>query len=105
MNPAEEGKLLAKILLLQVGNKANKADDVKHERNEPVVLGKRKEVGVDKHNVLEIVDDRLAVQKVVCDHEKVPNVSEARSYDLPVESLAPSIARLGVVATTARKLK
>lgn len=72
MNPAEEGKLLAEGLALEVGNKADKAEHVQHEADEAVVLGKGDKVGIDKDDVLEVIDDRLAVEEVVGDNEEVP---------------------------------
>lgn len=41
---------------------------------------KRDEEGVDKDNVLEIVDDRFSIEKVVGDYEKVP-VRSASNID------------------------
>ena len=72
VDPTEEGKLLTKVLLLEVGDETDKADDVEHESDEAVVLGKWQEVGIDKDNVLEVVDDGLAVKEVVGDDKEVP---------------------------------
>jgi hypothetical protein len=37
-----------------------------------VVSGKRDEDGIDKDDVLEVVDDGFAVEEVVCHDEEVP---------------------------------
>jgi hypothetical protein len=36
-------------------------DNVKHERDESVITGERDKVGIDKDNVLEVVDDGFSV--------------------------------------------
>lgn len=58
-----------------------------------MVSCKWQEIGVDKDNVLEIVDDRFSVEKVVGDHEEVPECQLRVMYmkgsqsrrDIPVE--------------------
>lgn len=67
---------------------AGLTQNIQHEADEPVVLGERNKVRVDKHNVLEVVDDRLAVEEVVGDDEEVP-----------VERLAPVASRLDTLGT------
>lgn len=52
--------------------RARRTDSVEHERDESMIPRKRQEIGVDKDNVFKVVDDRFAVEKVVCDNEKVP---------------------------------
>lgn len=89
VDPAEQGELLTKVLTLEVGHESDKANHVQHEADEAVVLGKGDKVGIDKDNVLEVVDDRLAVEVVVARHEEVPGVSVYRQGYLPVEGLAP----------------
>jgi hypothetical protein len=42
-----------------------------------VVTSKWDEVGIDKHNVLEVVNDGFAVEEVVCDSEEVPDISSS----------------------------
>jgi hypothetical protein len=37
-----------------------------------MVSGKGKEVGVDKDNVFEVIDDGLSVEEVISDDEEVP---------------------------------
>jgi hypothetical protein len=54
-------------------------DHVKHKADEPVIPGKRDKESVDKHNVLEVIDDRFAVQKVVGHDEKVPVVNTTQT--------------------------
>ena len=49
-----------------------RTDDVEHKANETVITRKGDKVGVDKDNMFEVVDDRFAIQKVICDDEKVP---------------------------------
>ena len=80
VDPAEQGELLAEVLLLEVANETNETDDVEHEADETVVAGERDEVRVDKDDVLEVVDDGFAVEEVVADDEEVP-----------VQRLAPSV--------------
>lgn len=61
-----------------------------------MVAGKRKEVGIDKDNVLEVVNDRLAVEEVVYDNKEVPGVSYRLSEQdsSPVDGLAPLVTLL-----------
>jgi hypothetical protein len=47
-------------------------DNVQHERNEPVVGGQREQDTVNEQNVLEVVDDAFAVEKVHGSAEEVP---------------------------------
>lgn len=74
MNPAEQSKLLAKILALKIGHKADETEHIQHEADEAVVLGEGNEIGIDEDDVLEVIDDRLAVEEVVGDNEEVPNM-------------------------------
>lgn len=84
MDLAEQGKLAPEVLPLEVGDKADEPNDIQHEADEAVVHRKGDKVGVDKHNVLEVVDDRFAVEEIVGDDEKVP-----------VEGFAPWVFRVG----------
>lgn len=74
VNPAEQSKLLAKILALEIGHKADETEHIQHEADEAVVLGEGNEIGIDEDDVLEVIDDRLAVEEVVGDNEEVPNM-------------------------------
>jgi hypothetical protein len=68
-------------------------DGVQHEADETMVLGEGNEVGVNKHNVLEVVDDRLAIQEVVGNNEEVPSGQSLATptCNSPVESLVPGV--------------
>lgn len=41
-------------------------DDIKRERDESMVGGEGQEEGIHKDDVLEVVDQTLAIEKVVC---------------------------------------
>ena len=47
-------------------------DNVEHKGDEAVMSSQRKQQPVNHQNMLEVVDDALAVQKVHCGAEKVP---------------------------------
>lgn len=92
VDPAEETELLLEILATQIEYKGHKAKAVEHEGEEPVVSCERDEVCIDKDDVLEVVDHRLAVQEVVGDSEEVPaserllSLHSARGRRLPLTS-------------------
>jgi hypothetical protein len=71
-----------------------------------VVLREGDEVGVDKDNVLEVVDDRLAVKEVVGHDEEVPGVStRPTGTGSPVESLVPSVTSNLLVGAAVAEVK
>lgn len=72
MDPAKETKLVLEILSSKARDEADEPNDVQQEAEESVVSGKGDEVRVDEDDVLEVVDEGLAVQEVVGDCEKVP---------------------------------
>jgi hypothetical protein len=72
MNPAEQAKLSSQSDFLQCRNESNKAQRPQGEGDEAMMLAKGVKVGVDEDYVLEIVDDALAVEKVVGDGKEVP---------------------------------
>lgn len=95
VHPAEEGELLTEVRSLEIRDETDEScefakrsgqrwksrtDDVKHEADEAMVPGEGNEVGVDKHNVLEIVNDGFAIEEVVGHDEEVP-----------VEGFAPGV--------------
>jgi hypothetical protein len=46
--------------------------DVEHEADEAMVRSERQQDTIDQNNVLEVVDDALAVEKVHCRPEEIP---------------------------------
>jgi hypothetical protein len=75
------------VLSLQVGDEPDKAwelacdsshrreartNSVEHERDESVITGEWNKVGIDKDNVLEVVDDGFSVQEVIGNGKEVP---------------------------------
>lgn len=74
MNPTKKTKLMLEILPLQPADKGHKTEHIEHKRQETMMSSKRDEVCVDKDNVLEIIDERLAVQEVIADGKKVPTL-------------------------------
>lgn len=69
------GKLLELelvVALFERDNKEDEADNVEHEADEAVVGRKRQEDLVNEDNVLEVVDDAFAVEKVHGGAEEVP---------------------------------
>jgi hypothetical protein len=57
VNPAKEAKLVLEIGPLETADKGHKAKDVEHEGDEAVMPGKGDKVGIDKDDVLEVVDE------------------------------------------------
>ena len=55
-----------------------RTDDIKHEADEAVVACERNEDRLDEDDVLEVVDDRFAVQEVVGYDEEVPRRQQGR---------------------------
>jgi hypothetical protein len=64
-------------------SRAGPTNDVEHEADEAVVAGKDGKVGVDEDDVLEVVDDRLAVEEIVGDDKEVPG-KHRRESDQPL---------------------
>lgn len=83
MDPTEKGELLTKVLALEVGDKSDESEHIQHEADEAVILSEGDEVGIDEDNVLEVVDDRLAVKEVVGDNEEVPDMSAPAKSRMP----------------------
>jgi len=72
--------LLLEVAFLQRHDKPYEADRVKGEADDPVVRSERKKIGICKDNMLEVIDDTLAIQEVVCCGKEVP-----------IQGLAPRI--------------
>jgi hypothetical protein len=72
MRPCKLGELELIMALLQRIYEEDEADDVEHKGDEAVVGGQRKQDTVDQQDVLEVIDDAFAVQKVHGGAEKVP---------------------------------
>lgn len=72
MHPREQSDLVLEIVPLQTKHKGKEANGVEHKGKESMVPGKGDEVGVYKDDVLEVVDQRLSVQKVVGDCKEIP---------------------------------
>lgn len=53
MDPAEETKLPPKLIALEIGDEADKAEHIEHERDEAMMSCERNEVGIDKDDMLE----------------------------------------------------
>ena len=99
MHPAEQTELLLQVPTFKGKHKAHETDQVERETDEAVVRCERRELGIGENNVLEhhnrqmcqwrstryityleVVDDALAIQKVVRNREEVP-----------VQGLAPRV--------------
>lgn len=72
VGPGEVGELELEVAGLEVGDEEDEADDVEDEADEAVVGGERQEDAVDEDDVLEVVDDGLAVEEVHGSDEPVP---------------------------------
>lgn len=48
-------------------------NNIKHEANKSVVASKGDEISVHKDNVLEVIDNRFAVEEVVGHDEEIPD--------------------------------
>lgn len=74
MHPAKETKLVLEVLALQAADKGHEAKDVEHKGEEAMVPSKWDEVGIDKDNVLKVVDQRLPVEEVVAHGKEIPGL-------------------------------
>lgn len=72
VGPGEVGELELEVACLEVGDEEDEADDVEHEADEAVVGGEGQQHAVDEHDMLEVVDDGLAVEEVHGGDEPVP---------------------------------
>ena len=72
VRPGKVGELELEVAGLEVGDEEDEADDVEHEADEAVVGGQRQEDAINEHDVLEVVDDGLAVEEVHGGDEPVP---------------------------------
>lgn len=72
VSPGEVGELELEVAGLEVGDEEDEADDVEDEADEAVVGGEGQQDAVDEHDVLEVVDDGLAVEEVHGGDEPVP---------------------------------
>ena len=48
-----------------------------------MVSCERDKVGIDKDNVFEVVDDRFAVEEIVCDSKEVPESQSSHNLTRP----------------------
>ena len=72
MGPGEVGELELEVAGLEVGDEEDETDDVEHEADEAVVGGEWGEHAVDEDDVLEVIDDALAVEEVHGTGQPVP---------------------------------
>lgn len=72
VRPRKVGELELVVAGLERGDEEDEAEDIENEADEAVVVGKRQQDLVDEHNVLEVVDDALAVEEVHCRGQPVP---------------------------------
>lgn len=82
MCPSEVGELELQMAGPEAGDKEDEADDIEDKADEAMVGSQRKQDLVDQHDMLEVVDDTLAVQEVHGRGEPVP-VQGLGSLDIP----------------------
>lgn len=105
MDPAEQTELLLEVATLERQHEANKADQVQREADETVVRCEGRQLCIGEHDMLqrentvssvdrrikvrtnlEVVDDALAIEEVICDGEEIP-----------VQRLAPRVPAADVL--------
>lgn len=72
VRPGKVGELELEVAGLEVGDEEDEAYDVEDEADEAMVGGQGQEDAVDEHDMLEVVDDGLAVEEVHGGDEPVP---------------------------------
>lgn len=72
VRPGEVGELEFKVACFQVGDKEDEANYVEDEADEAMMGGEGKQHAVDEHNVLEVVNDRLSIEKIHGGNKPVP---------------------------------
>ena len=92
MHPAEQAELLFQVTLLQRHDESYKANYVERKADNPMVRGEREEICIRKDDMLrskcvretdktsrdgwdrylEVINDTLSIQEIVCRGEEVP---------------------------------
>lgn len=72
MDPSEETELCLERISSECAYEADKSQCVKAERDEAVMSDKRHKMGVDKNDVLEVVDDHFAVEEIIENGKEIP---------------------------------
>lgn len=82
VRPSKVGELELEVPGTEVGDEEDEANDIEDKADEAVVGCQGQKHPVDEHNVLEVVDDALAVEKVHGARQPVP-VEALGSLDVP----------------------
>lgn len=77
--PGKVGELELVVASLERGDKEDKTEDIEDEADEAVVSGQRQQDLVNQNNVLEVVNDSLAVEEVHGSRQPVPVETLSRS--------------------------
>ena len=72
VSPGELLELELVVTLLKRDDKEDEASDIEHETDEAMVGSKRQEDSIDQNNMLEVVNDALAVEKIHGGSKEVP---------------------------------